>query len=422
MAPTSTASPEVVTPIWTPTSELQFSDIYETPTATEPEPTPAVLSVAYVKDGNVWLWRQGNDAIPLTTSGNVVNVTLSTDGKVVAFQRNVDEFHAELWSVNSDASEEHLLISKDEFNSYDRDKWLEEAKSLLPYRFDFIPNTHILAFNTRLAFEGPGLVIFDDLRLVNSDTLEKMTLLPHGQGGEFIYSPNGQEIAISTATSISLVHTDGTNRREVLTYPMVATYSEYSFYAMPIWAADSSSLRVAIPPADPLGEPRQPTTLWTIPIDGNPASQIGSIMAAPFSGAENCISPDLSHLAYASEVGDPAENLRDFHLADTTGANQVTLLNNQHIAFSSWAPDSQHFIIIAGEPSSVLLGDLHNNFQPITENSDVVAYVTWVNTSQVLFAKGVGDNWELRLGELDGNSQVLDTISNNPPPYDFTYH
>jgi hypothetical protein len=114
-----------------------------------------------------------------------------------------------------------------------------------------------------------------------------MTLLPHGQGGEFIYSPNGQEIAISTATSISLVHTDGTNRREVLTYPMVATYSEYSFYAMPIWAADSSSLRVAIPPADPLGEPRQPTTLWTIPSMEISPLKNGSIMAAP-SCAENC--------------------------------------------------------------------------------------------------------------------------------------
>lgn len=417
-----TPSPEGVTPVITPTEELTFSDIFETPTVTEAEPVAAMLSVAYVKDGNVWLWREGNIAAPLTTSGNVTNVTLSTDGKVVAFQRNIDDYHSELWSVNSDASGEHLLISVDEFNSFDRDKWLEEAKALVPHRFDFIPNTHILAYNTRLSFEGPGLVIFDDLRLVNTDTIEKLTLLPSGQGGEFVYSPNGQEIAISTSTTISLVHTDGANRREVLTYPMVSTYSEYSFYAIPIWAADSSSLRVAIPPADPLGDPRQPTTLWTIPLDGNSASQIGSIMAAPFSGAENSISPDLSHVAYASEVGDLAQNLRDFHLADPTGANQVTLLSNQFVAFSSWAPDSQHFIIVAGEPASVQLGDLQNNFQPITENSDVVAYVTWVNANQVLYAKGVGDNWELLLGELDGNSQVIDTIPNNPPPYDFTNH
>jgi hypothetical protein len=44
------------------------------------------------------------------------------------FNAMSDEFHAELWSVNSDASEEHLLISKDEFNSYDRYKWLEESE------------------------------------------------------------------------------------------------------------------------------------------------------------------------------------------------------------------------------------------------------------------------------------------------------
>ncbi|MBN1536845.1 MAG: hypothetical protein JW908_08950 [Anaerolineales bacterium] len=420
-SPTPFPTPEIITPVSTPAIHENSESLPETQITQEPK-EETVLSVAYVKDGNVWLWQKGGAALPLTSSGNVSRLILSTDGKVVAFERTIDDQHSELWSVNSDGSGEHQLISVDEFNNFDRDKWLEYSKSLVPYHFDFIPNTHILAYNTRQTFEGPGLVIFDDLRLVNTDTHEKMTLLPSGQGGEFVYSPDGQEIAISTSTKISLVHTDGTNRREVLNYTMIATYSEYSYYAAPIWAADSSSLRVAIPPADPLGDPRQPTTLWSIPVDGNPATQIGSIMAAPFSGVENAFSPDFSKIMYTSEITNSDQNLSDLHLADSNSANDITLLSNQYVAFNNWAPDSQHFMIIAGEPSSVQLGDFQANFQPLTLDSDVVANVLWVDANRIIYAKGVNETWELRLGVLDGTSEVIDTIQSNLPQYDYANH
>ncbi len=421
-SPTPTSAPEIITPVSTPVIAENSTDASETETAVDPETETTRLSVAYVKDGNVWMWQKGNSAIALTSSGNITRLVLSTDAKVVAFERKIDDNHSELWSVNSDASGEHQLISVDEFNNFDKDKWLEGSKSLVPYHFDFIPNTHILAYNTRETFEGPGLAIFDDLRLVNADTLEKLTLLPSGQGGEFVYSPNGQEIAISTSTKISLIHTDGTNRREMLSYPTVSTYSEYSYYAVPFWSADSSSLRVVIPPADPLGDPRQPTALWSIPVDGSAATQIGSIMAAPFGGIENSFSPDFSKIIYTTEVGAPEQNLRDLHLADPNGENDKVLLSNQYIAFSSWAPDAQHFVVIAGEPSTVQLGDLQSNFQPLTDDADFVGNITWVDATRLIYARGVNDTWELRLGDLNGSSEVIDTTQGNLPQYDFTLH
>jgi hypothetical protein len=49
MAPTSTASPEVVTPIWTPNVRITIQRYLRNPDSDRTEPTPAVLSVAYVK-------------------------------------------------------------------------------------------------------------------------------------------------------------------------------------------------------------------------------------------------------------------------------------------------------------------------------------------------------------------------------------
>lgn len=415
----SPVSPIIITPMLPVTTKT-----INPPSISEPQPISkeeAVLSIAYIKNGNIWFTQGNEPANPLMDSGGVVRLALSSDSKTIAYEKRVDDYHSELWSVNTDSKEQHLLISVDEFNNFEREKWLENAKSLVPYHFDFIPNTHILAFNTRMTFEEPGLALFDDLRLVNTDTNEKLTLLPSGQGGEFVYSPDGQQITVITPTSISLINTDGSNRRQMLSYSMVSTYSEYIYYALPIWSADSKSLRVAIPPADPLGIPREATTLWSIPTDGNSASQIGSIMAAPFGGIENAFSPDFSHVIYTSESNASGQIQLDLHLANADGTNDTILMSNPFIAFYGWAPDSQHFIVSAGEPALVQLGDLNKNFHPIAEDTKSIGNVTWVSDNEILYVKGGDGIWELHLGTLDGNSIIIDSIQGSPPPYDFTY-
>lgn len=417
---TPTNSPIVITPVVPLGIEtVSPSDSPESQSVVE-EPQP-ILTVAYIKEGNVWLWRAGDSTAPVTDIGNVLRLALSSDGEYVAFEHGIDDYHSELWVVNTETHEQQMCVSVDEFNNYDRDKWLENAKSLVPYHFDFVPSTHILAYNTRQTFEGPGLALLDDLRLVNIDTNEKQTLLPSGQGGEFVYSPNGKQIAIISPTTISLVNSDGSNRREVLTYDLVSTYSEYSYYALPIWAADSSSLRVVIPPADPLGMPQQATTLWSIPTDGNSAIQLGSIMVAPFGSVENAFSPDFSHVIYTSIPMESEQKQLELHLAEPSGANDVLLTSNQYVAFYGWVPDSQHYVIYIGEPITIQLGDLNKNFRPLIEDTNGVGNVTWVSSNEFLFIKGGDGFWELHLGALEGENSLIDTITGSPTPYDYVF-
>ena len=143
------------------------------------------------------------------------------------------------------------------------------AAAVNPYQFEWISGTHEIAFNTHQVFQGPGFSVLDDLHVVNTDSNEIITILPSGMGGAFVYSPDATQIAISTPNSISLVNSDGSNRKDVLFYDLVNTDSEYRYYAHPVWDPSSEYLYVAIPPSDPLSEPRQETTLWYIPTDGS---------------------------------------------------------------------------------------------------------------------------------------------------------
>ncbi|NIO68365.1 MAG: hypothetical protein GTN71_04765, partial [Anaerolineae bacterium] len=287
---TPTPTPEGYIP---PTPEPAF-----TPMPVDTYPAPAGLRVAFVKDGNIWLWTaegpalsavEGPEAIPLASADETTYIVkISDDGVVVAFMRGEE---GELWAVNSDGTGERQLLSAEDFEAMESDGFEVRLK-----RFEWVPGTHIVAFNTRLRLEARD-VPADDLRLVDADTLEQSVLLPPGEGGEFYYSPDGSQIAIVTTGDISLMDADGGNRRDgVLTYAPVAMYSESDYYAQPAWAADGSSLMVAIPPADPQAQPTQHTTIWHIPTDGTPASLVANIAAFPEEAV--AFSHELNYVAY----------------------------------------------------------------------------------------------------------------------------
>jgi len=198
-----------------------------------PEPPP-FLRIVFVKDYDVWYWEEGGAPIQLTTLGDVFNANLSDDGAVVAFTRGPDWYHQELFAINSDGSGLRPLITSATLAGYVTHP---DAISAMVYRMDWEPGTHNVAFNTRLTFDGPGLVLNDDLHLVDADTATLTTVLPAGQGGDFYYSPNGNQIALVTATEIIMANSDGTNRQVVLSFPVVIPYSEYNYYPPLTWMA-----------------------------------------------------------------------------------------------------------------------------------------------------------------------------------------
>ncbi len=238
--PAATAAPQAAnTQAVEPTTESPTQPVETAAPPSSPTPAPpAALAVAYIKDGNVWLWQQATGSRPLTSTGNVSDVALSDDGLVAAFTRQVDELNSELWAVNKDGSAERRLASLDEMKALVGSRLDANASGIAPFQIGWKPGTHLLAFNTRPVFDGPGLIGYDDLYLVDTDTLEKKTLLESGQGGMFHYSPDGSYLAVVTSTSIHLMPAEGGAPRLLLQYPQISTYSEYLYYPTPIWASE----------------------------------------------------------------------------------------------------------------------------------------------------------------------------------------
>ena len=128
----------------------------------------------------------------------------------------------------------------------------------------------------------------------------------------------------------------------------MGTYSEYQYHPSPIWAADSASLRVAIPPEDTLAEPVSPTNLWFIPTDGSPATLLGSIPAVPFDWPDSAFAPDLARVIYVESIGDLGNNQGQLLIASPDGAGNLVLASGGNVHFEGWTPNSARFVYSMG--------------------------------------------------------------------------
>ncbi len=419
--PTSTPAPEDV--IATSVAATIIAGGGEAPTAEgstaevpteEPTPEPpAILRVAFVKDGDVWYWEEGGAANQITSLGDVGGVYLSDDGVVAAFTRRHDWNNLEIYAVNTDGTNVRSLVTLADFSGM---VTFPGALSAVPYRIDWVPGTHTLAFNTRMTFEGPGLILPDELRLVDADTATISLLMPPGTAGDFYYSPDGSQIAITNADFISVVDADGTNRRDLLTFPIVITYSEYNYYPPVSWSPDSTFLRGAIPPADPLASPPDPTTIWHLPADGSPASAIATVPTVPFFQEAVHISPDASKIAYLSIVTAGAPPIVDLHIANPDGSGDV-LYDSGDRRFEAWSTDGEHFIFTeAGHyPKVGRIGDPAQDLLGIT----LMLNVTWVDETSFMYINRLSGSWELWLRELGSPGFLLAGSTGDRIPFDF---
>jgi hypothetical protein len=407
------AGPPVRDRMPTPTMEPTPSPTAE-PTST-PTQGSSSLSVIFIGDDNIWMWTERFGAVTLTLSGGVAGAKIADDGAVVAYRRQMDDHQTELWAVNSDGSEARRLVSADDLSAID-----PSALAVDIHDFEWVPGSHTVAFNTRKVAEGPGLMPYDDLRLVEADTLEQAALLSPGEGGDFHYSADGRQVAIVSPQQISLMDADGGNRRDVLAYSPVTTYSEVRFYARPVWAMDSRSLGVAIPPTDPLAQPSQPTGIWHIPTDERPASLLSEIHAEALNGRHLAVSPDLSRVAYVAqpEGALPRAETGPLFITDLRSGETVTYHPHVHEIYG-WAPDSERFSFLGdGERPKAQIGQLGTGpFPAHSGDYAVVLDVYWIDAEHYLFSARRDDQgWDIVLAEVGGSSRVLATVTGRPPP------
>jgi hypothetical protein len=406
----------------TPTPTPQDYDPWTAEPAFTPMPAsdylaPAGLRVAFVQDDQLWLWSaETKEALALaSTSPTDGQVKVSGDGAVVAFLRGND-----LWAIDSDGTMERQLLSVE-----DLDAIQPADPGVTPNRLEWVPGTHTLAFNTRLQM-AHGLVLNDDMHLVDADTGQWSTLLPAGEGGEFYYSPDGSRIAVVTPGEISLVDADGGQRERVLTYTPVNTASEYRFYARPFWSPTGSMLRVAIPPADPFVQPAAQTTIWHIPADGSPARLLTSIDAAPLLSSNSpAFSSDLEYVAYAqirgAEGATPAEAQPWLEVQRLANGDRLAYPHTSDLI--RWAPDSQLFAFVAGRDEARLyIGQWSGPTVPgAVDAGTAVSDVRWVDAEHYLFIarsraqRGPAEGgWDLVLANTRGSSTILASMDSYP--------
>jgi hypothetical protein len=381
------------------------------PTVTpNPSPTPTLepeqpeIQIAYI-DGDAFIWSESDGSVQVTQSGSIYDLRISPDGNHLAYLRLIDFERVELRLVKVDGSDDRLLVG------------VQALEELLPhdepvgiFSFEWLPAGDYLAFNTHII--GYGLIKNDDLHLVNVESGSITTLLPPGQGGEFYYSPDGKQIALVTSGDymdlpgmISLVDSDGRNRRDALvTFPSVLTYSEVPFYPSLAWSPDSRFILVAIPSPDPLAAEAS-ITLWRISADAAEVVELLIIDTSFFLSGLPFFSPDLTHVAYLQNVGEPDDpwfNLHILRLVDLEDA----LYYDGLVEYFFWIPSTNQFAFVSGEPK-LILGSFSE--PPVSTDLTWKHGLVWIDSQSYLLTEMDSTNQVLLVYRitLDGEQQLL---------------
>ncbi|MFQ5943161.1 MAG: hypothetical protein ACE5JF_06375 [Anaerolineales bacterium] len=408
-APTETAGATLVEPTASP------GDVPPDPTATAASTSEAAvvptddaarnLRVAYTDDGNLWVVEQGSEPSQLTDSGGITEVRLSDDGEWIAYAiRDSDQDTAELHSIRFDGSGSQVLLDGASFDAlYPLEFFVHYTLS----SFDFLPRSHMLLFNTRGVFEGPGLAKNDDLIAVDVATGQISPLLSRGDGGDFTSSPGGGQIVIVRADSLGFVDADGANLRpEVLTFPSVITYSEYFFYPLPVWS--DSSVVLPVPQEDPFFA-AEPGTVWSVNGEAQAVAQPDGDLFAPQRELP-IVSPDGMHLAYFQSTDEAGEQHLVIQRLDT---GEQIIYDTGSLQWKGWAPDSYHFAYTKGSGLDLYLGDLLGVPEPLGSGTGL----RWVNAEEYLYLAGNPNSWTLTLADLEGSKIPLAIASDGA--YDF---
>jgi hypothetical protein len=391
------------------------------------------ISVAYVKDRNLYLWVEGGASMQLTASNDVTDADVSDDGCRIAYLREVPspvynpdaaefagaEFVSELWVLSSDGSANQKLAGLEFFATLPAP---EQGTVYTLHRFGWQPGTHNVAYSTRLAYTGPGVASNNDIYLISANGGAANTLLPMAQGGDFYFSPDGQKVAFTTASSAGVVNVDGSGlMTDLITFPIVITYSEYLYYPPVAWTPDSNSFMVAVPPEEGLAEPVDgvypETTLWYVPLDGTAPFEAGAVQTVWFVTDEVQFSPDAGRIAYVRQIGEVEAGEFELVTALSDGSNESPAVFANEIMFGDWAPDNMRYIyyITMGPNFQLYHGSVDSpNVTPIstlTAFQAASAIVDWVEGENfVLMVQGDAGS-ELSLMQTSGAGVMIDTSS-----------
>lgn len=398
---TLTALPQPVRDVSPPTGEPEPTSI-STPLLPESQ-QPRELRVVYIgPDRHLHTWTESVGPFRVLEYGDISEAKVSSDGEMVAFIREDPSISSSLWVIGFDGSNPRQVMSWDDMKGL---RSSPDSLGTSPSNLQWIPGTHRFTFTTHDLFEGPGLMLNDDLIEVDADSGAWRIQLERGKGGIVRYSPDGKWMAIITASQIFIRDINGNPTSTApLTFSPVMTYSEYQYYPEPVWAVDGSRLAVAIPPIDPLAEPNQPFSIWTMETSGgDPVLQ--SQIVPQFLGPVQ-ISPDLQKYYYVREIGQPVENRREICTAQINGQGEKVVFTGGIPILHEWNPGSGSFAYQAASQLAVTLNQMDVSPANLA-GTDGTFWFRWVDETRFLFARRAGDTMEILLGKQGEGSRLL---------------
>ncbi len=371
--------------------------------------------IAYADNSGLWILPlETGDSLPaagtpvqIVADPNIQRVLIAPDGRSIVFVTGDFEQNS-LHVVGVDGNGRSQLISSVGL------PLPEDAVdvALLISQMAWLPDSRAIAFNSRLQnLVGPGTLPQQDLWIatVNGEVTERFTA---GDGGDtFAISPNGQQIIFGRPEEMVRANMDGSGVETAVTFPFINTASEYAYAPTAQWLPDSSAALVAIPDADPW----QATTtaaLFRIPRSGTAVplgSLLGNILFSPVKWTASG-----NNLAYVQMVPDGSSE-QALTLAQGSGQNPQSYRVGEQLTLYEWSPNNSSFLYASngfyavGQPGVA----------PIEiPTSSSTSDMQWIHDTAFVALVGTVGNWDLKSGNLAGETAVMRNISKDFVPLD----
>lgn len=387
----------------------------ESPTITAELPTitasPIPIRVSFVTSSrNLFVWTDGSGApVQLTTSNDVSQSYISSDGNLIAFIRNTDYTHYQLDVINADGTNQRTLLSIDQIAALPRPSG---SLGLQPGQVAWIPNTHTIALNFKVLYEGPGLAFAPPLYSLDADTGGLTTLLSVDESWDFRYSPDASKVLISKATGVDLYNADGSLIvANVVSHDFVNTASEYAWTSKPVWKNDSSAFAVAIAPEQPWGDTAGTSHIYAFTNTGiSVPTPISGVMM--FSHEIATFRPDLGRVAYTTRVGAAADNTWALHIANLDGTNDSVVATGYLNRLPVWSPDGTFYIFVlrVGDSGQTYL-NMDGGISMFLPGIQLLIDVRWIDNGRFIVSTKSGVANSLLMGTTTG---TLSVIYNDP--------
>jgi hypothetical protein len=377
-------------------------------------PLPRDLSVAYVVEDALWIWKKNNPQL-LIQRPNISAPVFSDDGQWLLFRQRLISINGgpaseEVWVIRTDGTELHRLVGSDDLKALTG----EEALLLID-DISWLPNRHEVLFNTEKIIEGPpgSSPLFD---LYSMDLSGEITrLLDPDQGGNFMASPTGTYVALVTNSSIGVLDLESGEQRTLFEFEPVGIPSDNGLPTPEvIWDPEGRFVMTTILPRNlyyPDKYAGEPTQVWRLFVNGHVELVAELQLVAPFTGI--VFSPNLQYFFYLDNSCFDGMGMLYLHNLESGAEYSLDCVWN----LPQWAPDSEHFIYQLDWFWQ--LGSIIDNINqpldvlnvPPNPNARASAEWTWINSEYFLLFLRSEDICTLNVATLQG---VVTEVANTP--------